>query len=841
MRPNNPIKERKRKKMKKLKRLLGTLRNQPARRLIAANLLFAAFCAQADVAFLGVAAGDASDTEAVLWTRALDTNAPAATGLTIQLATDPSLTQGLITLLVNTDPAKDYTAKIVVSNLLSGTRYYYRFFNATNPADASIIGTFKTAPAPDAAAPVHFAFSGDCDGLIRPYALASIFPAQNLDFFVFIGDTIYETASAGSPSVTLSGTIPAPSTNGATHAQLFADYSKKYREQFLAVNAAGQNCLQPMFAAQGNYTLLDNHELGNRQYINGGAAPGGPVGDMPSGAGVDARVAANDINAGPNFMNKALGFQTVQRVYMNYQPVKERGLIATGIDPRTDGTPLLFFAQPWGRNSVFINVDDRTYRDIRMKTAGNADDTGPRAANTNRTMLGATQLTWLQQTLLAAEQAEIPWKLVALSSPIDQLGPIGGALTGVTNGGNVGYAPVASDGGKSWMGEYRAERNALLKFITDNHIYNVVFLTTDDHQNRVNELTYSPTGLTEVQASYVPVPHCFEIVDGPLGATGPDLVTNHTFANNKIIADSIANAQVAAGIEPVGLAPNYPGLHNVVRENDPLADTLRQPVDFYSPDTFNFNTLDISADGGTLTVTSIGINSYPVNSRPEYDPVNNPARQIFSFQVDAFAAPVFTSCPGNITVNNDPGQCSALVEFEVAASGRPAPDIVCTLNGVPISSPFNFPGGTNVVLCVASNSVGTATCSFTVVVKDVEAPVSSVSQTIINGDVVTTLLATDNCDGSNLLIFVKDSAEGACGGAFAAGPYPPGTQVILKSNNGKPSVKKGSDGTAAKISTVGPPVLVVTDSSGNTSCNILLPSASVPPWGASGSYPTTDY
>src|SRR5260221_6272119 len=264
--------------------------------LIAASVSFEITCAQPQITFVGVAAGDASENEAVLWTRAVNTNAPSAAALIVQLApNDATLTSGVLAFAVNTDPARDYTAKVVVSNLLAGTRYYYRFVSATDSANASIIGTFKTAPGLDTAAAVHFAFSGDCDGLIRPYPLASIFPAQNLDFFVFVGDTIYETASAGSASVTLSGTIPAPSTNGATQAQLFTDYSKKYREQFFAVNPAGQDCLQPMFAAQGNYTLLDNHELGNRQYINGGAAPGGPVGDMPSGAGVDGRIAAHDV------------------------------------------------------------------------------------------------------------------------------------------------------------------------------------------------------------------------------------------------------------------------------------------------------------------------------------------------------------------------------------------------------------------------------------------------------------------------------------------------------------------------------------------------------------------
>src|SRR5712691_7137032 len=344
-------------------------------------------------------------------------------------------------------------------------------------------------------------------------------------------------------------------------------------------------------------------------------------------------------------------------------------------------------------------------------------------------MLGATQLAWLKQTLLDAETAGVPWKLVAVSSPIDQLGPVGGALAGVTNGGNTGYVPVASDGGKSWMGGYRAERNALLKFIADHHIYNVVFLSTDDHQNRVNELNYSPTGLTEDQSSYVRVPHCLEIVDGPLGATGPDLVTNHTFANNKLIADSIAAAQTATGIDPIGLDASYPGLHNLARENDPLADSVRQPVDFYSPDTFNFNTLEIASDGTTLTVTAVGINSYPTNSRPEYDPVGNPARPIFSFQIDAFAFPVFTACPDDLTVTNDPGQCFASVDFTVTASGRPPPIITCTIPvagfeitrvNLPITSPFAFPVGVSPVTCTASNAAGAATCEFVVTVLDRE-------------------------------------------------------------------------------------------------------------------------
>jgi len=590
------------------------------------------------ITFLGVAAGDADSTHATLWTRV---NQPVTLALTAQVSTNSGFTGTPLTFSLTNNAGSDYTAKTTVSGLTAATTYFYRFVVPVT-GETSNTGTFKTAPAPDAAAPLKFAFSGDMDGLMRPYALSSTVPAQNLDFYANLGDVIYETASnstgnAGtsnlnSAAVNVSGAQPAPSSTGATQAQLFADYYRKYQEQFLAVNTGGQSGLKDFYAGQANYTMYDNHELGNRQYINGGAPAGGPVGGMSSGAGVDARVSTFDVNTSGTFMNQATGFLTLQKAYLDYQPVSDRGTINAPSDPRMNGTKQLYFAQPWGKNSTYFHLDDRTYRDIRMKTSANADDTGSRAANTGRTMLGTTQLAWIKQALLDAQTAGTRWKFIAVSDPIDQLGPIGGALTGT-------LTSVNSDGGKSWQGGYRAERNALLKFIADNHITNVVFLATDDHQNRINELTYSPTGQTELQSSYVKVPYCFSIVCGPLGATGPETITDHSFANIKSIADSLANAQASAGVEPVGLA-GYPGLKNVAREGDPTAATNPTAVDFYSPDTFNYNTLEVSADGKTLTVKSIGINSTAQNSALEYGANGNTARTVFSFQIEADAKPV---------------------------------------------------------------------------------------------------------------------------------------------------------------------------------------------------------
>jgi len=416
--------------------------------------------------------------------------------------------------------------------------------------------------------------------------------------------------------------------------------------------------------------------VGNGKFvlIDGGAPAGGSVGgatgtNMLTGRGVDARAYTgsntggsgnvNNVNDAADllsptalaalggFMNQSTGFQTLRDVFLNYQPIAERTVIAPS-DPRSNGTKQLYSAVQWGKNALYINTDSRSYRDIRLKTAnGGADDTGSRADNPDRTYLVDTQLAWLKQTLLDAQTAGTPWKFVSLSDPIDQLGPIGGALSGT-------ITSVNSDGRKSYMGGYRAERNDLLRFIADNGIKNVVLLLADDHQNRINELYYSPTGQTGVQSSYVKVPYVFSIVDGPLGATGPDAITDHSFANIKAIADDLATKQAAAGIEPIGLN-GYAGLHDVKRDQNGTLVSKATPgaVDFYSPDTFNYSVLEVSPDGNTLTVTSKGINSTAQNSAKEYDANGNPIRTLFSFQVDAAQAPTNLALSStNVSVGN---------------------------------------------------------------------------------------------------------------------------------------------------------------------------------------------
>jgi alkaline phosphatase D len=544
----------------------------------------------------GVAAGDVTANSAILWTRAENqiTQQGIATHLKAQVSADPTFKIGVRSFEGTTAPDRDYTLKLEATGLKSGTQYYYRF--KTDDGDLSPVGTFKTAPKASQRTAVSFGFSGDADGKWRPYSSLQDLPNQNLDYFVFLGDTIYET-----PATRSAGTADPV----ADPTQALADYHRKYRENLEPTNAGGFPGTEALYESQGNYILLDNHELGNKQLINGGA----PAGD-PAGKGADATNPANDANTSSTYINDTPGFKALLQAYDDYQPIREMTIAAPN-DPRTDGTQKLYYAQQWGKNELFVNVDDRSYRDIRLKTPTGADDTGSRADNPDRTMLGKTQLKWLEKTLLDAQKQGTTWKFVAVSSPIDEGG---------------------EDSGKSWIGGYRAERNELFKFIADQHINNVVFLSTDDHQNRINELTYftdpsNPNTRTRV-------PNAFTIVAGPIGAGGPDGVTDHSFSNIQALTDAVVSKELAKGLDPLGLNPANPRVHDLYREFDPNANQNRSPVDFYSPDTFNYVKLDVSADGKTLSVNTYGINSYAANTYPEPNSAN-PVRNIFGFKIDA--------------------------------------------------------------------------------------------------------------------------------------------------------------------------------------------------------------
>jgi hypothetical protein len=172
---------------------------------------------------------------------------------------------------------------------------------------------------------------------------------------------------------------------------------------------------------------------------------------------------------------------------------------------------------------------------------------------------------------------------------------------------------------------------------------------------------------------------------------------------------------------------------------------------------------------------------------------------------------VTLSCPGNMTVGNDAGQCSAVVNFTATGAESCSP-----------ASGSSFPVGTTTVTCTA----GSETCSFTVTVEDREAPVVTVRAGANPGGKTKAkngenngfyqLLATDNCDTAPK-IYIKDSAS-----SFVAGPYSSGVDIKLNPNSGSNNVNKGGNGLAAHILIAGDAQIYATDSSGNVSTAVII-------------------
>src|SRR6185295_12572228 len=144
--------------------------------------------------------------------------------------------------------------------------------------------------------------------------------------------------------------------------------------------------------------------------------------------------------------------------------------------------------------------------------------------------------------------------------------------------------------------------------------------------------------------------------------------------------------------------------------------------------------------------------------------------------------PVLTR-PANIAVNNDPGQCSAVVSFTASATDN------CPGLGAVTCSPASgtaFPKGSTTVNCSATDAAGNAgSCSFTVTVTDNEPPVLTCPANIaVSTDpgqcsavVSFTASATDNCPGLGAVTcspasgtaFPKGSTTVNCSATDAAG------------------------------------------------------------------------
>jgi alkaline phosphatase D len=496
----------------------------------------------------GVACGEPSTSEVVLWTR---TAVPST--IVPELLDNGGGVQRDLPAVKTTADA-DNTVKTVAGDLRAGETVHYRFRGPNG--ELSPTGACKTAPPPDSTAAFSFAFSGDTDWKWRPYPVMNALNREPIDFFIFLGDTIYETTNF----------------EGTTVAENLAEYRAKYRENRelpSGLPADGPVPMREMYASFGIFSVPDNHELGTS--VVDPNAPRYTEGGAPAAPGSSQLV------------NQTPGFDARMRAYEEYQPLHER-------PGGPNETRQQYFSQPWGETARLIVVDDRSYRDVRLQ---NSDDA--RADDPNRTMLGATQFQWLENELLSAQADGTTWKFLVVSSPIQHIG----------RESEIGFD---LDGSKSWAGGYRVERDRLLKFIDDQAIDNVVFLTTDNHNTMINNLRYRQVP-ENPSSPMVPARNAFEILTGPLGAgfgypVRADLLGLTGRDAERAVAGLLAGLQTRGGVDPIGLEARTVDVVPSSVQAEGGAPGVVEPAAFNSFDTFTYAVLTV--DGSTLTVRVTG-------------------------------------------------------------------------------------------------------------------------------------------------------------------------------------------------------------------------------------------
>jgi phosphodiesterase/alkaline phosphatase D-like protein len=525
-----------------------------------------------------IAAGDTTFTSTVLWARS---TVPGK--VRFEVAYTPLFLFPFFRAQVDVDNTLT-PAKVAVNRLLPGIRYFYR---VTAPNGEKKVGTFTTPSLPGRHRGLRFGITGDWRGELSPYPSVKNAPSRNLDFFVEFGDTIYAD-------------VPSPDLP-KEQATSLEEYRIKNNEVYSCRH--GLNTLGKIRSLTSIHAVIDDHEVTND--FAGGAPPSSDPRFDNTGA----------------YINETMLYQNGLKAFQEYNPLRSEFYGNTG-DPRTAGKRKLYRYRTFGGDAALFITDQRSFRDQELVPANitNPADVvrfGVQAFDPTRTLLGRQQLADLAHDLLDAQYKGITWKFVLVPEPIQNLGPLG-----------------ASD---RYEG-YAAERTALLKFITDAGIKNVVFVTADIHGTLVNNLTYQllpfgpqfPTNTFEISTGAVaydaPFGPTVVQLAGQAGLLTPQQVGFYnllplSFDSDSAVNDkddfvkSLVDQQVATfGYDTIGLAGSS------------IPATLLQG-DYVSMHTYGWTEFDIDKRTQKLTITTYGIPYYTeaeLNANPAAVTARNP-------------------------------------------------------------------------------------------------------------------------------------------------------------------------------------------------------------------------
>lgn len=335
----------------------------------------------------------------------------------------------------------DYTIKVEAKGLSPYTTYYYQF-NVCDSAKKSPIGRTKTSPDEDDDTTqlglAIFSCSNYPNGYFNAYGNAA--RRDKVDYFVHLGDYIYETSS---------GVLgrDARATDPSRTIFTLYDYRTRIAQHRtdLDLSLAHQN-----FAW---VTTWDDHEVSNNGYRDGSSAVNNTENSFIQNGGVS--VDQRKMNA--------------VRAYFEWMPIRQVNL---------DDNLRIWRNFRMGKLFDLIVLDTRNYDRSITDLNWNTDYVTTIRNDAGRSLMGSNQENWFYRTLSESKKRGAAWRVIGNQIIFSRIN--------ITSWFGSETEPFNVD---QWDG-YQANRNRTYQHLYGSKIDNTIMLAGDSHANWVSDLLW---------------------------------------------------------------------------------------------------------------------------------------------------------------------------------------------------------------------------------------------------------------------------------------------------------------------------------------------------------------
>lgn len=390
---------------------------------------------------LGVASGSPSADGFVLWTRILGRDMPPSEK-SVDVSWEVFDLDGSERLIAQGKtmamPALGHSVHVEVNGLTQDRWYGYRFRVGKW---VSPTGRTRTLPSANVMpARLRFAYASCQSWESGWYSAYRHMREEDLDLVVFVGDYIYEGASSKGPNVVR--------RHNLRSVRNLADYRARYAKY------KSDPLLQAMHAQCPWLTVWDDHEVQNNY---AGSLSMYQTRNFPE--------------------RRAAAYQA----YYEHMPLRASTLI-DGIEGMLKGSPMRIHDRiEFGRLATFHLLDCRQFRDAPLCTKDPQDALAEVCVSPDtqvkRSMLGADQERWLDESLARSAQRGTVWNLIVQQNRFTP--------------GNYRFGPGLRAVRDTWDG-YPEARSRLLASISTHRPRNPVFIGGDLHQNWAARVHQNP-------------------------------------------------------------------------------------------------------------------------------------------------------------------------------------------------------------------------------------------------------------------------------------------------------------------------------------------------------------